>query len=92
MLLELEIYHTYVRQALRLIALRACAMVAESALSETFFPGKKIWQRKSDPGEYRSWNLVHERPMHSSLSHWGSGSSEVFLYCLVLVTEYIETA
>ena len=52
-----------------------------------FFAGKKIWQRKSDPDEYRSWDLVHERPMHSPLSHWGSGSSEVqieFLYCLVL--------
>ena len=82
------------RQALRLIALRACAMVAESAMSETFFPGKKIWQRKSDLGEYRSWDLVHERPMHSPLSHWGSGSSEVqieFLYCLVHNSEYTET-
>ena len=39
---------SYVRQISpqALIALRACAMVAESAMSETFFAGKKIWQRK----------------------------------------------
>ena len=49
MLLELEIDVSYVRQALRLIELCACAMVAESAMSETFFfsrkenLAKKIW-------------------------------------------------
>ena len=42
-----------VRQARRLIALRACAMVAESAMSETFFfqESKENLTRASiDPG------------------------------------------
>ena len=37
---------SYVRQALRLIALRACAMVAESAMSETFFSRKENLAKK----------------------------------------------
>ena len=89
----------YVRQALWLIAHRACANVAESAIFEIhFYRERNLWKKKiscsgvdsnlssgvdSNPG------LMHCRPLPLPPSQWGSGSSRLqiwLLYCWVLTT------
>ena len=75
--------YVYVRQALGVIAPRACANVAESAIFEIqFLLGKETLGKKiSCSGVDSNWSLMHCRPLPSPLSHWGSGLQIWLLYC-----------